>query len=422
MASHGSTPEKMQHTPAAVNVIGSLGQAESQIDRAQQGMAGSLEASDPSSKLPKPYHILGFEIMAYSHPRAQAFLLGCVLFLTVGTYNVITFLGGAGQQTAYLSDGEHLPNLVCYAFDGSSKLYISMGFEFPLVVASILPTQVRCGVSTIPVTCWCGLSAAMLWCAEGMAMMAFASEDKKGLSVSIMWSIFQSGVVIGSAIPVGQNWNAGTDNNSRVNDGTYIGLMILILFGAVLALVLYPWQKMIREDGSKVLVERHLSFFQELASSCNNFNGEVFTEGLLEDERLDVYDPGYGAWAFLYVMYGFMDAAYNCYAYWFMGALSNDPVELSVYTAMFRLLNSVCQITTYALNLRGYSKEFMFGTSWAFVAAGLICILPIIKFWMKESNMVVVVEDTVIDESVQHASAFPSDVEDMSKSSKMIQG
>jgi MFS family permease len=243
--------------------------------------------------------------MAYSHPRAQAFLLGCVLFLTVGTYNVITFLGGAGQQTAYLSDGEHLPNLVCYAFDGSSKLYISMGFEFPLVVASILPTQVRCGVSTIPVTlvlsslagkknpyiplqlyreknfhrwlinrlltscprCWCGLSAAMLWCAEGTAMMAFASEDKKGLSVSIMWSIFQSGVVIGSAIPVGQNWNAGTDNNSRVNDGTYIGLMILILFGAVLALVLYPWQKMIREDGSKVLVERHLSFFQELASS-----------------------------------------------------------------------------------------------------------------------------------------------------------
>ena len=89
---------------------------------------------------------------------------------------------------------------------------------------------------------------------------------------------------------------------------------------------------------------------------------------------------------------------------------------------MFRLLNSVCQITTYALNLRGYSKEFMFGTSWAFVAAGPICILPIIIFWMKESNMVVVVEDTVIDESVQHASAFPSDVEDMSKSSKMIQG
>jgi MFS family permease len=116
--------------------------------------------------------------------------------------------------------------------------------------------------------CWCGLSAAILWCAEGTAITAFASEDKKGPYVSIMWSIFQSGVVIGSAIPVGQNWNSGTNNDSRVNDGTYIGLMILILFGAALALVLYPWQKMVREDGSKVLVERHLSFFQELASSC----------------------------------------------------------------------------------------------------------------------------------------------------------
>jgi hypothetical protein len=37
--------------------------------------------------------------------------------------------------------------------------------------------------------------------------------------------------------------------------------------------------------------------------------------GLTEAERLDVYDKGYGEWAFLFVMYGFMDATYNCYAY-----------------------------------------------------------------------------------------------------------
>jgi len=34
-------------------------------------------------------------------------------------------------------------------------------------------------------------------------------------------------------------------------------------------------------------------------------------EALPEDERLDVYDSGYDAWAFLYVMYGFMDAVYK---------------------------------------------------------------------------------------------------------------
>ena len=81
---------------------------------------------------------------------------------------------------------------------------------------------------------WCGLSAAFLWVAEGTAITSFASEDKKGLYVSIFWSIFQCGVVIGAAIPVGQNWNAGTANGSRVNDGTYVGLFILMLCGLFL--------------------------------------------------------------------------------------------------------------------------------------------------------------------------------------------
>lgn len=84
---------------------------------------------------------------------------------------------------------------------------------------------------------WCGLSAAFLWVAEGTAITSFASEDKKGMYVSIFWSIFQSGVVIGAAIPVGQNWNTGSSNGSHVNDGTYVGLFILMLLGAFLGLV-----------------------------------------------------------------------------------------------------------------------------------------------------------------------------------------
>jgi hypothetical protein len=32
---------------------------------------------------------------------------------------------------------------------------------------------------------------------------------------------------------------------------------------------------------------------------------------------------------------------------------------------MYRLLNALCQIAGFALDLRNYSKEFMFGTSWA---------------------------------------------------------
>lgn len=32
---------------------------------------------------------------------------------------------------------------------------------------------------------------------------------------------------------------------------------------------------------------------------------------------------------------------------------------------MYRLLSGLSQVCAYALDLSGYSKEFMFGTSWA---------------------------------------------------------
>lgn len=71
---------------------------------------------------------------------------------------------------------------------------------------------------------------------------------------------------------------------------------------------------------------------------------------------------------------------------------------------MYRLLNALCQICAFSLDLNGYSKEFMFGSSWAvsrpfeifeftpadsvqFVAAGPIFVLPIIRYWLKDTNM-----------------------------------
>ncbi|EXJ90279.1 hypothetical protein A1O1_03378 [Capronia coronata CBS 617.96] len=447
-----------------------------------------------SYQLPKSYHVLGVTVWAYSHPRVQAVMLGCVLFMTVGMYNVITFIGGAGQQTAWLSDIANIALYVvftvfclvapaCLNFFGLRATLCFGGFGYAAYAASLWCYNHTANVPFVIFGgCWCGLSAAFLWTAEGTAITAFASEEKKGLYVSIFWSIFQFGVVIGAAIPVGQNWNAGTNNGSRVGDGTYIGLFILMLCGAFLGLAMYPWHKIIREDGSLVTLEHKKTFMEELVSSyhvcrrnwwivffwpyCwainyytvyqnNDFNGIVFTVrgralntflsgvvqvgaawvlnlftdllpmkrrkrafwalvyvfvmfnavwiggyfamrdtklGLDEAERMDVFDSGYGAWCFLFVMYGFMDATYNCYAYWFIGALSNDPSELSVYAAMYRLLNAACQVCAYGLDLNGYSKEFMFGTSWAFVAAGPICVLPILKYWLKDTNMIEAVE------------------------------
>ncbi|TLD37668.1 putative duf895 domain membrane protein [Venturia nashicola] len=445
-------------------------------------------------ELPKPYSICGLKIWAYSHPRIQACMLGAVLFMTVGMFNVITFIGGAGQQTAWLSD---IANIALYTvfsffcffapailnFFGLRATLCAGGFGYASYAASLWCFNHTGNVGFVIFGgCWCGFSAALLWCAEGTAITSFASEDKKGLYVSIFWSIFQFGVVIGAAIPVGSNWNSGTKNGSRVSNGTYIGLFILMLFGSFLGLAVYPWQKIVREDGSRVMLEikqkEKKSLKQEFTDSLlvcrknwwiiffwpmawavnyyniyqsNDFNGVYFTvrgralntflsgavqipaawilnlftdklpfgrrkrafwalvyvfvsvnsvwiagyfkmrdtrAGLREEERVDVVDGGkfVGACA-VYVFYGFTDATYNCFAYWFIGALSNRPDELSVFASMYRLLNALCQICAFSLDLSGYSKEFMFGTSWAFLAAGPIFVLPIIKYWLKDTNM-----------------------------------
>lgn len=363
-------------------------------------------------------------------------MLGFVLFMTVGMYNVITFIGGAGQQTAWLASMANIALYTvfvafcfvapaCLNFFGLRPVLCFGGFGYAAYAASLWCFNHTGNVPFVIFGgCWCGLSAAFLWTAEGTAITAFASEEKKGLYVSIFWSIFQVGVVIGAAIPVGDNWNAGANNKSRVGDGTYIGLFILMLCGAFLGLAMYPWQRIVREDGSLVMVEISkekkktlkgefvasvqvcrrnwwIVFFMPMCWAVNywvvyqnnDFNGIHFTvrgralntfisgvgqvaapwilniftdllpmrrrrralwalvyvfvafnavwlggywtmkegrKGLTEEERVDVYDSGYFGGMFLFSAYGFMDATYNCYCYWFMGALSNRPEEVSL--------------------------------------------------------------------------------------------
>jgi hypothetical protein len=113
----------------------------------------------------------------------------------------------------------------------------------------------------------CGLSAAFLWTADRTGISSYATEDKKGLYVSIFWTIYQVGTVVGSAIPVGQNWHAGTGNKSTVNDGTYIGLFILMMMGALVSLLLYPMTEVVREDGTRVTLPAQLTLPQQLHAS-----------------------------------------------------------------------------------------------------------------------------------------------------------
>ena len=59
-----------------------------------------------------------------------------------------------------------------------------------------------------------------------------------------------------------QNWNSKA--SSVVNDGTYIGFIVLMVSGAVLAFFLVPPEQIVRKDGTRVAPVRHPSALSEV--------------------------------------------------------------------------------------------------------------------------------------------------------------
>ena len=50
-----------------------------------------------------------------------------------------------------------------------------------------------------------GICAGLLWTAQGSLMMGYPTEGQKGRFISIFWSIFNLGSVVGAAVAFGQN-------------------------------------------------------------------------------------------------------------------------------------------------------------------------------------------------------------------------
>ena len=95
--------------------------------------------------------------------------------------------------------------------------------------------------------------------------MSYPTEDQKGRYISLFWTIWSMGAVIGSIIPTCQNW--GNTSSGSVNDGTYIALFILMMCGSFVAMCLVHPSKVVRNDGTKVFVVQHATLVQELKNA-----------------------------------------------------------------------------------------------------------------------------------------------------------
>lgn len=106
-----------------------------------------------------------------------------------------------------------------------------------------------------------GVCASLLWTAQGALMLAYPTESQKGTFISVFWVIFNMGAVLGSAIELGLTYDS---SSNTVSNGTYAAFVVLTGLGALVSALLMSPAKVVRDDGTRVLVPSQTSWAKEL--------------------------------------------------------------------------------------------------------------------------------------------------------------
>ncbi|KAG7448591.1 MFS general substrate transporter [Guyanagaster necrorhizus] len=209
----------------------------------------------------------------YMNPVTQVALLGVVCFMGPGLFNALTGLGAGGQVDSQTNSNANSALYSTFAvmgfFAGSinnilgPKLTLLIGsMGYSLYIGSYLAMNIHsnAGGFVVGAGAILGLCAGLLWTAQGSLMMAYPTESQKGKFIGIFWSIFNLGGVVGASVAAGRNWKSTAN---AVDNGTYIGFLILTLIGVLVPLLMANPNRMIRSDGTKVTTPRQPSWRTE---------------------------------------------------------------------------------------------------------------------------------------------------------------
>ncbi|KAI0685541.1 MFS general substrate transporter [Cytidiella melzeri] len=200
----------------------------------------------------------------YTSTTTQVVLLGFVCFMCPGLFNALNGLGGGGQvdptTSANANSALYATFAVAAFFAGSinnvlgSKITLLLGSSgYALYIGSYLAVNIHpdAGGFVIAAGSILGICAGLLWTAQGSLMLGYPTENQKGRFIGIFWSIFNLGGVVGASVSLGQNFHSE------------IGFIVLTCIGALIPLLMVDPRRMIRTDGTRVLVPRHPSWKTE---------------------------------------------------------------------------------------------------------------------------------------------------------------
>jgi MFS family permease len=100
--------------------------------------------------------------------------------------------------------------------------------------------------------------------------------------------------------------------------------------------------------------------------------------------KIDFKDPSYVAHGWLYIFCGLLDAMWQTFVYWLMGAMSNDLAKLAVFTGFYKGLQSAGAAGVWHADAVMVPYFNIFISTWVLCAAGVVFALPMIHYRIKD--------------------------------------
>ncbi|GLJ31932.1 hypothetical protein SUGI_0642720 [Cryptomeria japonica] len=202
----------------------------------------------------------------YNSPKVQVGLIGLICFCCPGMFSALSSMGGGGQVDHTVANNANTALYTAFAIFGilGGGIYNILGphmtlftgcSTYVLYAASFLYYNHKHNSTFVIIAgALLGVGAGILWAGQGAIMTSYPTEDRKGVYISLFWTVFSFGGVVGGFIPFILNYSS---NDASVNDGTYIAFMSFMALGTILTLGLLHPDRVIRDDGSKVTLVKY---------------------------------------------------------------------------------------------------------------------------------------------------------------------
>ncbi|KAJ1882335.1 hypothetical protein LPJ57_001013 [Coemansia sp. RSA 486] len=213
-----------------------------------------------------------FKRVRYYSPMTQVVLVGLVCFLCPGMFNALNGMGGGGQMDRTVGNNANTAlycTFIVFGILGGSIVNLcgvrwtiaASGLTYALYSGSyIYLNHTKNGAFTIAAGAILGVGAGILWAAQGMIMVSYPREEEKAKYIAVFWVIFNLGGMLGGILPFAINFKSEKDT---LSDGVYIAFVVLECIGALLGLALAPPSKVVRNDGSSVVLVKYTSAGKE---------------------------------------------------------------------------------------------------------------------------------------------------------------